>query len=76
MVFLTVWYFKRKTLRWVDFNWKKQGDNWLAKSDGVHKWMILENSVYIATLKNVMCDTLQAKLFGVIFCQLKFLVWY
>ena len=36
--------------------------------------MISEKSLYIAKLQNFMCDTLQAKLFDVIFCQQKNLV--
>jgi hypothetical protein len=33
--------------------------------------MISENSLCMAKLKNIMCDILQAKKFGVLFCQQK-----
>jgi len=36
--------------------------------------MISDKSLHISTLKNVMCDILQAKMFSVIFCKQKKMV--
>ena len=44
-------------------------DNWLAKLLVCANLMISDKSLHISTLKNVMCDILEAKMYSVIFCQ-------
>ena len=44
-------------------------DNWLAKLLACANLMISDKSLHISTLKNVMCDILQAKMYSVMFCQ-------